>query len=131
MPTLLCRTEEHGRLTVMRLTPALRGAAMKTRRSKPKLNPRTLERRVRLVGRETMPGFLGFGSLPFLYIRRNARQAAYCSIRCYILEKNEILSRSNHRFSFSQIRISKNQISSCVKPIGKRASIGNVQSVIS
>ena len=27
-----------------------------TRRSKPKLNPRTLERRVRLVGSETMPG---------------------------------------------------------------------------
>ena len=42
---------------------------MKTRRSKPKLNPRTLERRVRLVGSETMPGVLGFGSLLLLSIR--------------------------------------------------------------
>jgi len=38
------------------LTTALRGAAKMTRRSSTKLNPRTLERRVRLVGRDTRPG---------------------------------------------------------------------------
>jgi len=43
-----------------------------------------LERRVRLVGRETMPGVLGFCSLPLLSIRRNARQAAYCALRPWI-----------------------------------------------
>ena len=36
---------------------------------------------VRLVGREAMPGVLGFGFLPLLSIRRNARQAAYCALR--------------------------------------------------
>ena len=43
---------------------------------KPKRNAGVVECRVRLVGSETMPGVLGFCSLPLFTIRRNSRQAA-------------------------------------------------------